>query len=100
MNFGALHDGERPARLAARFYGDSAVSGRPSRGDWGVAFSPAERSSLGLVPTGPCADWATSCGRVEVARGDVFAERVDGIRDANCGFRCRNNQATRLVGRL
>ena len=99
MNFGALPMVSDQSRLAARFYGDAAVIGG-LREEIGVAFSPAEAASLGLVTDAPDAlDWDDELRQAVESRVALSPDALTGL-EANLRFPLPENQATRVFGRL
>jgi len=99
MNFGPLPMVNGQARLAARFYGDTAVLD-DLREDIGVSFSPAEAASLGLVTDAPDAlDWDDQLRQAIESRVALSPDALTGM-EANLRFPLPENQATRIFGRL
>ena len=99
MNFGALPMVSDQSRLAARFYGDAAVIDG-LREEIGVAFSPAEAASLGLVTDAPDAlDWDDELRQAVESRVALSPDALTGL-EANLRFPLPENQATRVFGRL
>jgi benzoyl-CoA-dihydrodiol lyase len=99
MNFGALPMVNGLSRLATRFYGDAAVL-EGLREDVGVAFSPAESMSLGLVTDAPDAlDWDDELRQAMESRVALSPDALTGM-EANLRFPASENQATRIFGRL
>jgi benzoyl-CoA-dihydrodiol lyase len=99
MNFGALPMVNDQARLAARFYGDAAVIDG-LREEIGVAFSPPEAMSLGLVTDAPDAlDWDDELRQAIESRVALSPDALTGM-EANLRFPLPENQATRVFGRL
>ena len=99
MNFGALPMVSDQSRLAARFYGDAAVIDG-LREEAGVAFSPAEAVSLGLVTDAPDAlDWDDELRQAVESRVALSPDALTGL-EANLRFPLPENQATRVFGRL
>jgi benzoyl-CoA-dihydrodiol lyase len=99
MNFGALPMVSGQSRLAARFYGDAAtIDGM--REEIGVAFSPAEAASLGLVTDAPDAlDWDDELRQAMESRVALSPDALTGM-EANLRFGPSENQATRIFARL
>jgi benzoyl-CoA-dihydrodiol lyase len=99
MNFGALPMVSDQSRLAARFYGDTAVIDG-LREEMGVAFSPAEAASVGLVTDAPDAlDWDDELRQAMESRVALSPDALTGM-EANLRFPLPENQATRVFGRL
>ena len=99
MNFGALPMVSDQSRLAARFYGDTAIIDG-LREEIGVAFSPAEAASLGLVTDAPDAlDWDDELRQAMESRVALSPDALTGM-EANLRFPLPENQATRVFGRL
>ena len=99
MNFGALPMVSDQSRLAARFYGDATVIDG-LREEIGVAFSPAEATSLGLVTDAPDAlDWDDELRQAVESRVALSPDALTGL-EANLRFPLPENQATRVFGRL
>jgi benzoyl-CoA-dihydrodiol lyase len=99
MNFGALPIVSGQSRLAARFYGDAAVLDG-LREELGVAFSPAEAVSLGLVTDAPDAlDWDDELRQAIESRVALSPDALTGM-EANLRFGPSENQVTRVFGRL
>ncbi len=99
MNFGPLPMVNGQSRLASRFYGDAAVLD-PLREEIGVAFSPAEAASLGLVTDAPDAlDWDDELRQAIESRVALSPDALTGM-EANLRFPLPENQATRIFGRL
>lgn len=98
-NFGALPMVSGQSRLAARFYDDAAVLDG-LREELGVAFSPAEAVSLGLVTDAPDAlDWDDELRQAIESRVALSPDALTGM-EANLRFGPSENQATRVFGRL
>ena len=99
INFGALPMVSGQSRLAARFYDDAAtIDGL--REEIGVAFSPAEAVSLGLVTDAPDAlDWDDELRQAIESRVALSPDALTGM-EANLRFGPSENQATRVFGRL
>jgi benzoyl-CoA-dihydrodiol lyase len=99
INFGALPMVSGQSRLAARFYDDGAVLDG-LREELGVAFSPAEAVSLGLVTDAPDAlDWDDELRQAIESRVALSPDALTGM-EANLRFGPSENQATRVFGRL
>jgi len=99
MNFGALPMVSDQSRLEARFYGDAAVIDG-LREEIGVAFSPAEAVSLGLVTDAPDAlDWDDELRQAMESRVALSPDALTGM-EANLRFPLPENQSTRVFGRL
>jgi len=99
MNFGALPMVSDQSRLAARFYADAAVIDG-LREEIGIAFSPAEAVSLGLVTDAPDAlDWDDELRQAMESRVALSPDALTGM-EANLRFPLPENQATRVFGRL
>jgi len=99
MNFGALPMVSDQSRLEARFYGDAAVIDG-LREEIGVAFSPAEAVSLGLVTDAPDAlDWDDELRQAMESRVALSPDALTGM-EANLRFPLPESQATRVFGRL
>jgi benzoyl-CoA-dihydrodiol lyase len=99
MNFGALPMVSDQSRLAARFYGDTAIIDG-LREEIGVAFSPAEAASLGLVTDAPDAlDWDDELRQAMESRVALSPDALTGM-EANLRFPLPETQATRVFGRL
>ena len=99
MNFGALPMVSGQSRLAARFYDETAVLDG-LREELGVAFSPAEAVSLGLVTDAPDAlDWDDELRQAIESRVALSPDALTGM-EANLRFGPSENQATRVFGRL
>ena len=99
MNFGALPMVNDQSRLAARFYSDAAVLDALQE-EIGVAFSPAEAASLGLVTDAPDAlDWDDELRQAIESRVALSPDALTGM-EANLRFPLPENQATRVFGRL
>src|SRR5438093_1105575 len=99
INFGALPMVSGQSRLAARFYDDGAVLDG-LREELGVAFSPAEAVSLGLVTDAPDAlDWDDELRQAIESRVALSPDALTGM-EANLRFGPFENQATRVFGRL
>ena len=99
MNFGALPMVSDQSRLAARFYGDTAIIDG-LREEIGVTFSPAEAASLGLVTDAPDAlDWDDELRQAMESRVALSPDALTGM-EANLRFPLPENQATRVFGRL
>jgi len=87
------------SRLAARFYDEAAVLDG-LREELGVAFSPAEAVSLGLVTDAPDAlDWDDELRQAIESRVALSPDALTGM-EANLRFGPSENQSTRVFGRL
>ena len=99
INFGSLPMVTGQSRLAARFYDDAGtVDGL--REEIGVAFTPPEAVSLGLVTDAPDAlDWDDELRQAIESRVALSPDALTGM-EANLRFGPSENQATRIFGRL
>jgi len=99
MNFGALPMVNDLSRLAARFYDDRAAIDA-LREQVGVALQPADAVRLGLVTGAPdTLDWDDEVRQAIESRVAMSPDALTGM-EANLRFGPRENQATRVFGRL